>query len=147
MFGIKADQGFALIGFLTLGVMTAFTFQFFDYLTRFVGMILSKLHFRVICTGRENIPDCPALYVCTHTAWNDTLLLMGSQRRRMRFFIEHEQQHSPWMRRLYRLLRVVFIPDIEPLEKNQKHLGTIQNSLKRAFRSAFSSKAGISIPK
>jgi acyl-[acyl-carrier-protein]-phospholipid O-acyltransferase/long-chain-fatty-acid--[acyl-carrier-protein] ligase len=131
--GINSDKGFALIGFLTLGVTIAFSFQFFDYLTRFIASILSKLHFRTIFTGQENIPDCPALYVCTHTAWNDTLLLMGSQRRRMRFFIEHEQQHSPWMRRLYRSLRVVFIPDIEPLEKNQECLEAIQNTLKKGI--------------
>ncbi len=132
--GIESDKGFTLIGSLTLIIMVAFTFQFFDYLTRFIASILSKLHFRTVFVGQDNIPDCPALYVCTHTAWNDTLLLMGSQRRRMRFFIEHEQHHSsPWMRRLYRLLRVVFIPDIEPLEKNQKCLEAIQNTLKKGF--------------
>jgi acyl-[acyl-carrier-protein]-phospholipid O-acyltransferase/long-chain-fatty-acid--[acyl-carrier-protein] ligase len=133
VFGIQSDQGFSLIGILTLLVMIAFTFQFFDYLTRFIAAILSKLHFRTLFVGQENIPDCPALFVCTHTAWNDTLLLLGSQRRRMRFFIEQEQKHSPWMRRLYRLLRVVFIPDIEPLVKNQECLEAIQKTLKKGI--------------
>jgi acyl-[acyl-carrier-protein]-phospholipid O-acyltransferase/long-chain-fatty-acid--[acyl-carrier-protein] ligase len=133
VFGIDAEKGFTLIGCLTLLVTLAFTFQFFDYLTRFVASILSKLHFRTVSAGKENIPDCPAIYVCTHTAWNDTLLLMGSQRRRMRFFIEKEQQHSPWMKRLYRLLRVVFIPPIEPLEKNSVCLEAIQNTLKKGI--------------
>ena len=131
--GLKSDKGFTIIGFLTLIVMIAFTFQFFDYLTRFIASILSKIHFKTIFTGQENIPECPALYVCTHTAWNDTLLLMGSQRRRMRFFIEHEQKHNPWMRRLYRLLRVVFIPDIEPLGKNQECQEAIQMALKKGI--------------
>ena len=40
VFGIQSDQGFSLIGFLTLLVMIAFTFQFFDYLTRFIASIL-----------------------------------------------------------------------------------------------------------
>jgi acyl-[acyl-carrier-protein]-phospholipid O-acyltransferase/long-chain-fatty-acid--[acyl-carrier-protein] ligase len=131
--GMQSDKGFSIIGLLTTGVMVAFTFQFFDYLTRFVASILSKIHFRTCFLGQENIPDCPALYVCTHTAWNDTLLLLGSQRRRMRFFIEHEQQHSPWMRRLYRLLRVVFVPDIEPLVKQKECLEAIQNTLKKGI--------------
>ncbi|CUI18005.1 conserved putative membrane protein [Candidatus Protochlamydia naegleriophila] len=131
--GIAADKGFSLMGFLAIGVTIAFSFQFFDYLARFIASILSKLHFRTVFKGKENIPDCPALYVCTHTAWNDTLLLLGSQRRRMRFFIEQEQDHSRWMRRLYRLLRVVFIPDIEPLEKNQECLMAIQNTLKKGI--------------
>jgi acyl-[acyl-carrier-protein]-phospholipid O-acyltransferase / long-chain-fatty-acid--[acyl-carrier-protein] ligase len=133
VFGIRSDKGFTLIGLLTLGIMIVYTFLFFDYLTRFVASILSKLHFRTVFTGQENIPDCPALYVCTHTAWNDTLLLLGAQRRRMRFFIEHEQYHSLWMRRLYRLLRVVFIPDIEPLEKNQECLEAIQTMLNKGI--------------
>jgi acyl-[acyl-carrier-protein]-phospholipid O-acyltransferase/long-chain-fatty-acid--[acyl-carrier-protein] ligase len=133
VFGIGPERGFTLIGFITFGVMIAFTFQFFDYFTRFIGSILSKLHFRTQLTGSENIPDCPALYVCTHTAWNDTLLLLGSQRRRMRFFIEQEQDHSRWMKRLYSLLRVVFIPDIEPLEKNQACLEAIQKTLKKGI--------------
>ncbi len=130
---IESDQGFALVGWLTLGVAVAYTFQFFDYLTRFIGSCLSKLHFRTLFKGQENIPDCPALYVCTHTAWNDTLLLLGSQRRRVRFFIEEEQQHSPWMRQLYHCLRVVFIPSIEPLEKNKECLEAIQNTLKKGI--------------
>lgn len=133
VFNMQADEGFSVIGFLTLGVMIAFSIQFFDYLTRFVASILSKLHFRTLFIGKEKIPDCPAVYVCTHTAWNDTLLLLGSQRRRMRFFIEHEQEHSPWMRRLYRMLKVVFIPDIEPLEKNQVCLNAILDTLKKGI--------------
>ena len=61
----------------------------------------------------------------------------------MRFFIEQEQKHSPWMMRLYRLLRVVFIPDIEPLVKNQECLEAIQNTLKKGnFSLHFHSKLG-----
>ena len=131
--GLQSDRGFSLIGLLALFVMLAFTFQFFDYLTRFIGSILSKLHFKTIFNGKENIPDCPALYVCTHTAWNDTLLLLGSQRRRMRFFIEQEQKHSQWMIKLYRALRVVFIPTIEPLIKNQECQEAIQYALKKGI--------------
>jgi acyl-[acyl-carrier-protein]-phospholipid O-acyltransferase/long-chain-fatty-acid--[acyl-carrier-protein] ligase len=133
IFSFQADKGFAIIGFLTIGIMIAFAFQFIDYVTRFIAMILSSLHFRTLYVGRENIPECPALYVCTHTAWNDTLLLLGSQRRRMRFFIEQEQKHSPWMKRLYKLLRVVFIPDIEPLTKNPQCLEAIQKTLKKGI--------------
>lgn len=132
--GLKADEGFIPVGILTTIVTIAFGFQFFDYLTRFIAMLLSHLHFRTVFEGKENIPDCPALYVCTHTAWNDTLLLMGAQRRRMRFFIEQEKGHSSrWLQKLYRLLRVVFIPDIEPLEKNKECLFAIQKALQKGI--------------
>lgn len=132
--GIKSDKGFSLMGFLTAGITIAYSFQFFDYLTRFIAAILSKLHFHTLVRGQENIPDCPAIYICTHTAWNDTLLLLGSQRRRMRFFIEQEKDHqSSWMQRLYRMLRVVFIPDIEPLETNEACLNAIQKTLNKGI--------------
>lgn len=133
VFGLAANEGFKLMGSLTVLVTIAFSFQFFDYLTRFIAMILSKLHFRTVYRGLENIPDCPAIYVCTHRAWNDTLLLLGAQRRRIRFFIEEEQEHSKWLRRLYSLLRVVFIPDIEPLAKNPECLAAIQSTLKKGI--------------
>lgn len=134
VFGVKADKGFTIMGILTFLVTIAFGYQFFDYLARFVAMILSKLHFRTLFTGVENIPECPAIYVCTHTAWNDTLLLLGAQRRRMKFFIEQEHNHSSkWVNKLYHLLRVVFIPDIRPLEKNPVCLKEIQNTLKKGI--------------
>lgn len=134
VFGVSANEGFSVMGCLSAIVTVLVTFQFFDYLTRFVASILSKLHFRTAAYGKENIPDCPAIYICAHTAWNDTLLLLGSQRRRMRFFIEQEQNHSsPWLQKLYRLLRVVFIPDIEPLESNEHCLEAIQKLLKRGI--------------
>ncbi|HEV8051236.1 MAG TPA: MFS transporter, partial [Parachlamydiaceae bacterium] len=134
-FGLKADKGFTIVGSLTLLVTIAIGFQFFDYFTRFIAMILSNLHFKTKLKGIENIPeDHPAIFVCTHTAWNDTLLLLGAQRRRMRFFIQQEMDHRhPWIKRLYRMLRVVFIPDIEPLENNPACLNVIRSTLKRGI--------------
>lgn len=134
VFGLESDKGFVLIGLLTFMVMIAYTIEFFDYVTRFVASILSKLHFTTSFTGLENIPDCPTLYVCTHRAWNDTLLLLGAQRRRMRFFIQKEQSHpSNWTLYLYKLLRIVFIPNIEPLVENPACLKAIEESLNKGY--------------
>lgn len=131
VFNVHADKGFTVMGTLTLIVTGVATYLFFDYLTRFIGMILSRLHFKTTLHGKENIPDAPALYMCTHTAWNDTLLLLGVQRRRMRFFIEQEKEHSKWIKRLYRLLRVVLIPEIEPLENSKDSLIAMKNALNK----------------
>jgi acyl-[acyl-carrier-protein]-phospholipid O-acyltransferase / long-chain-fatty-acid--[acyl-carrier-protein] ligase len=131
--GFKADKGFTILGCITFFVTCIYSFLFFDYLTRFIGMILSRLHFKITFGGVENIPNLPAVYVCSHTAWNDTLLLLGAQRRRMRFFIENEQDHSKWLKRLYRLLRVVLIPEIEPLENNPECLEAIKKSLNKGI--------------
>ncbi len=133
VFGFSAAQGFTILGILSSIVTCIYTFLFFDYLTRFVGMILSRLHFATEFGGQNHIPTGPALYVCTHTAWNDTLLLLGAQRRRMRFFIEREQEHSKWLKRIYRLLRVVLVPEIESLENNPRSLTAIKETLNKGI--------------
>lgn len=131
--GLSSDTGFTVIGSIMIGVTAVIGYQYFDYVTRFIGMILSRLHFRLKRFGLSNIPEVPAVYVCTHTAWNDTLIILGSQRRRTRFFIQNIQQHSKWMTRLYMLLRVFLIPEIEPLENNKYCLNVIKKTLNRGI--------------
>lgn len=131
VFGFEADKGFTVVGTITLLVMIAMLFQYFDYTSRYVGMILSRLHFRTTVSGEENLSPRPAIYICTHTAWNDTLLLLGTQRQRLRFFVEREQEHKQWVKRLYKMLRIVNIPSIEPLHKNQECLNEIKQTLAR----------------
>lgn len=131
--GFTADKGFTIIGTITLVITILIGYQFFDYVSRFICMILSRLHFKTTFTGLQNVPNIPAIYVCTHTAWNDTLLMLGAQRRRMRFFIENEQNHSKWLLQLYRLLRVVLIPSIEPLENNPTCLKAIKQTLDKGI--------------
>lgn len=135
--GMLPNEAFLVVGTISLCVGVVIAFQFFDYVTRFVAMIMSRLRFQMTFAGREHIPDEPAIYVCYHAAWNDTLVLMGAQRRRMRFFIEQEQKHSRFMRRLYRMLRVVLMPPIETLESNPKCLKMLQQTLKKGLSVCF----------
>jgi len=131
VFHLDADKSFTVMGFMTMGITVFFGFRFFDYMTRFIGMLISKLHFSTICQGEENIPGKQAIYVCYHTAWNDTLLFLESQRRRIRFFIENEKNHKPWVIRLYKFLKVVLVPPIEPLENNKECMIAIEKSLRK----------------
>lgn len=127
--GLKADKGFTVLGVLTAIMTVIYGFLFFDYFMRFMGTIFCRLRFKATFEGTSEIPAKPAIYVCRHTAWNDTLLMLGAQRRRMRFFIEHEQHHTKWLKRFYRTLKVVLIPPIEPLEKNEQCLAQIKRTL------------------
>ncbi len=134
VFVLPASTGFSVIGFMTLILGGAITYQFFDYVTRFVGMVCSRLRFQMTFSGREHIPESAAIYICSHTAWNDTLVLLGAQRRRMRFFIEQEQDHNkPWLKCIYRLLRVVLLPEIESLENNPKCLKLLRKALNKGI--------------
>lgn len=131
--GLTPERGFAVLGTLTLITTMLLTYQFFDYLTRFIAMILSRLHFKVTVEGMQHLPQSPAIYLCTHTAWNDTLLLLGNQRRRIRFFIEEEKGHSKWIKKLYHLLRVVRIPPMETWEDNPTCMKAIESSLQKGI--------------
>lgn len=134
LFGIAADTAFSIIGVLTLVAIMIISYQFYHYLTRFVAMVISRLRFSMSVTDQENPPNLPSVYVCRHTAWNDILLLMGAQRRRMRVFIEKEQEVSSiWLRRVYSLMRVIFIPEVEPIERNAKFAKLIKKQLEKGF--------------
>ncbi|MDB2614092.1 MFS transporter [Chlamydiales bacterium] len=130
---LKVDTTFIIIGIFAMIFAIMTLLQFFDFATRFIGMILSRLHFKTTIIGEENIPSSPVIYVCPHTDWNDTLLLLGAQRRRMRFFIQEEQDHSPLFKKLYRLFRSVQLPQVEPLENNQLKIKIIKKALKKGI--------------
>lgn len=132
-FGLKADQGFSVMGMFAGFVTIYYGFQFFDYVTRFVGMVLSKIHFSTTISGYENLSNEASLYICRHTAWNDTLLMMGSQRLRVRFFIQNEKTHKIWLLRFYKMLRVVMVPEIETYESSKDFLDKIEKTVKRGI--------------
>ena len=133
VFGLRSSEGFALMGTISFFVSIIFMFQFFDYLTRYIGMVLCKLHFKITIEGSENVPGKAVIYVCKHTAWNDTLIMFGVQNLRVRFFIEQEQDHKKFYLRLYRMLRVYMLPGIEPLENNILCLTAINKTLNKGI--------------
>lgn len=128
-----AAEGFSLLGWQTLLLTALFAFQFFDYLTRFLAMLLCRIYFKMRFVGLENQPETATIYICHYTSWNDTLIMLGAQRRRMRFFIPSAQLQSSWMRVIYKMLKVIFIPEIEPLEQNQACLESLRNALSKGL--------------
>lgn len=133
VFHLSSARAFSMIGILTFSAGIIYAVLFFDYMTRFFGMLLSRIHFKTAYRGRERAPECPTIYVANHSAWNDTLLLLGAQRRRLRFFIEKEQEQSSWFRWFYRLLRVVFLPSVEPLHPQPETELAMRKALERGF--------------
>lgn len=130
---LQAHEGFIVLSIMTLIVTIIYSYLFWDYITRFVGMILSRLHFAITFANPEKVPETPALYLCSLTALNDTLLILGSQRRRMRFFVEEEPVHSEWSKRLYKILRVVVLNPVDPLEDNAACFSMIKNLLQKGI--------------
>ncbi len=108
--GFSPATGFLIVGVLTLLMSTYIGIQNFDYLARFVGMILASLHFKTVEEGKEIVPETPVFFVCEQTACSDILLLLASKRLRIRFFAEDSVEHtSPLINKLYALLNVKII--------------------------------------
>ncbi len=87
-FGFTAGQGFAVMGLITL-ILTAVSIRLLpDFLLRFLTLAFTRLLYKIRVTGLENIPsEGPALLVCNHTSYADAVILMATQRRRLRFLI------------------------------------------------------------
>jgi len=132
--GLKADKGFTFLGYLTLLMTGGVTALVYHYLTRYLGMLMARLHFKIAVHGQENVSfEKPSIFVCHHTAWNDTLIMLGAQSIPMRFFMEHLQEHSSLLKRLYQLLKVTVIPSIELVEESPKDVKLIQKTLKKGI--------------
>jgi len=79
-----------------------------DFLLRFVALVLMKLVYRVRVSGREHVPtEGGALLVANHVSWLDSLLLLATQQRRIRFLMEREVYHSARYRFLFRIMGVI----------------------------------------
>lgn len=130
--GLLADKGFTVVGFVTLIVHTCIIYKISDYFVRFLAMIVSRLRFKMHVTGRQVISGRePSLFICNHTGWNDTLLLLGAQHRRIRFFTVEWHNEGTWLKRLHKMMRIMQVPSIEPIEDNGDLLTEIAQTLRK----------------
>jgi len=133
VFGLRADKGFSIIAVLTLLMSAVISYRFFDYFTRFVGKIWSKIYYHVDFLGLEQVPklqvqSTPSIFVCPHTLTNDLLLLLSSQSRRMRFFFDKsENEEGGKLRKIYRFLRVRI------LETEKKDIRLMRKALRKGI--------------
>jgi len=69
-----------------------------DFLLRFALLVVTRLAYRIRVLGTAHIPpDGPAVLVCNHVSHLDTLLLIATQRRRLRFIVE-SSVYARWPR-------------------------------------------------
>jgi len=112
VFGLKADKGFTLLSFIALIITIIFLFQFWDYLSRFFWMTLSRLQYNTLIVGSENIPQTAAIYICQTTCWKDTLLMQDAQKRRIRFFTQQKVERRTPTKEFFHLVHRFSTPHI-----------------------------------
>ncbi|GFO66993.1 hypothetical protein GMLC_05720 [Geomonas limicola] len=79
-----------------------------DLLLRFLAWSAMRICYRLEVIGKEQVPlKGGALLVANHVSWLDALLLMATQRRRIRFVMEREIYDTPLLKQLCKLMQVI----------------------------------------
>ena len=106
--GVTPATGFLLMGALTL-ILTMATMKVLpDFLVRFIGLLVTRLAYRIRVLGAEHVPmEGGALLVCNHASWVDALLLQATQQRRIRFIMDRDIYNTPMLTPLFRLMGVI----------------------------------------
>ncbi len=97
-----------LIPLLVLAALALVVVFRYACLVRFPIWLLRHTLYRLDVHGAEQIPkDGPVLFVSNHVSWIDAFLLLGAQRRPVRFLIWAPYARLPFVRWIFRLLRVI----------------------------------------
>lgn len=111
--GLQADKGFSILGVMTILSIIIITLHLRDYFIRFLGMILSKVFFKTeVCGAKDISPSSPSILVCYQHHWSDALMVLGSQRQRVHFFVEESKQMNRWDILQRRLLKITSCADL-----------------------------------
>lgn len=97
---------------LPRGDVSEFQRSFRHWFSRTVSATVMKTYFRLELTGREHIPDGPALYVFNHLSWLDPMLLLAifPDRPRIHFYGPKEADLKDGARNKFMWWTSVIVP-------------------------------------
>jgi len=97
---------------LPRGDVSEFQRSFRHWFSRTVSATVMKTYFRLELSGRENIPDGPALYVFNHLSWLDPMLLLAifPDRPRIHFYGPKEADLTAGARNKFMWWTSVIVP-------------------------------------
>ncbi len=120
-------HNFAIFGLLTLVLSIIVVKILPDFLVRFLGLIITRIIYRIRMHGIENVPTKgAALLVCNHVSYADAALLVATQQRRIRFLAAQEIYQNKYLGWLYRIIGVI------PIETRENKPKEIVRSLQEA---------------
>lgn len=105
---LRPDQGFLVMGLLTLGLTVVSFHVLPDFFLRFVVTLITKGLYRIRVIGAEHVPvEGPALLVANHVSWVDALVLGATQQRRIRFMMLRRIYERKWLNPFMRMMGVI----------------------------------------
>ncbi len=107
-FKVSASAIFLISGTLTVAV-TAYVLRLLpDSLIRMLLWLLTHTFYRIRVVGRDNIPDRGgALFVANHLSFVDSLLVIASTDRFVRFIMHREYYEQIWIKPLAKIMGVI----------------------------------------
>lgn len=132
--GLKAANGFLVMGIIAAIFVTGITLAISGYVTRFFYMILARYKFRATVNGKENLQGHAAsIFFSTLPSWPWSAILIGSQSRRMKLFVLREtSDKGSWFQRFLQRLRIKHtVSALRELEPDTKTGSTILEAIGR----------------
>lgn len=120
---------FLLYCLLSLAVLARQFREFGQEFWRLISFALSRAMYRVKLKGLENIPSSgPAVLVCNHLSYVDSIILFGTIRRRTRFIMEDIYYRIPLLNIAFKGART--IPISSPLKSRTTFLKAEQTAVR-----------------
>lgn len=107
--GLAANEVLLLLVVLHALVVVWIFWLVPEFVMRFLVWLLSLVIYRIEVRGIEEHlpPEGPALVVCNHVGYLDSLLLGGAVPRPLRFVMHHSYYHLPVLHWVFRAARVI----------------------------------------
>jgi acyl-[acyl-carrier-protein]-phospholipid O-acyltransferase / long-chain-fatty-acid--[acyl-carrier-protein] ligase len=137
--GLAPDQGFTVVGIVTLLMAISISISMSGYVIRFFSLVMSYFFFPGSLKGKELIPlDKPSVFLVPQSFWPWAAVLLASQRRRMRLFTLAPQSTPPFpaniARRMIPILELHDIHEIAPTgESAEKFRHAIERGISIAI--------------
>jgi acyl-[acyl-carrier-protein]-phospholipid O-acyltransferase/long-chain-fatty-acid--[acyl-carrier-protein] ligase len=131
--GLGPDQGFYSIGVVTLLISCCISISMSGYMIRFFSLIASYFLFPAYLKGKEQVPlDKPSVFLVPQSFWPWAIVLLASQRRRMRLFTLAPQTTPPFPANLLRrLIPILELHDIHEIAPTGESAELFRHSIER----------------
>ncbi len=131
LLGMSTMKILLALGIFTLLTALVITVFLFEFLLRFLCIVLVKLIYRIKVVGAENIPTTGgALVVCNHVSYADALLLSSSMSRPLRFVMDRDFYNIPWLKPICKLCRTIPISANDPPKKLAAAIRKARNAIR-----------------
>lgn len=127
---LSAAIGFMVIGWITLVVALSLGFLMADQILRLLVAFAGKLVWRLTVVGREQVRlSPPVLLVGERSSWLDTIVVMATLPRMIRYVVPISGKHHRSRSLFYRLLRLIPIAREELTPTGREALRQIRREL------------------